>query len=55
LGRTYRIEIPSSKKGVQRFLTPRQINQLADAIHPRYRVLVLMGAYIGCGGASVRD
>jgi integrase len=56
----YRIEIPSSKKGVQRFLTPRQINQLADAIHPRYRVLVLMGAYIGlrwgeCAGLKVQD
>jgi integrase len=30
-----------------RFLTPDEINRLADAIHPRYRALVLTAAYTG--------
>jgi hypothetical protein len=39
----YRIELPAAKKGMQRFLAPEQINRLAEAIMPRYRVLVLVG------------
>ena len=44
----------------QRFLTPEQVNRLADAIIPRYRVLVLVGAYLGlrwgeCAGLQFAD
>jgi hypothetical protein len=34
-----------------RFLTPAEVATLADAIAPRYRALVLVGA---CGGAPDR-
>lgn len=56
----YRIELPAPEKGTQRFLTPEQINRLADAIMPRYRVLVLVGAYLGlrwgeCAGLQFAD
>jgi integrase len=56
----YRIELPRAEKGAQRFLTPRQIDGLAEVIDPRYRVLVLMGAYLGprwaeCAGLKVED
>ena len=30
-----------------RFLTPGQVSELADAIEPRYRSFVLVGAYGG--------
>jgi integrase len=56
----YRIELPAPEKGTQRFLTPEQINRLADATMARYRVLVLVGAYLGlrwgeCAGLQFAD
>lgn len=38
---------PLEKKKPQRILTPQEVNALAEAIDPRYRALVLLGAYGG--------
>jgi integrase len=35
------------KREEMRFLTPAEVAALAEAIHPRYRALVLVGAYGG--------
>jgi integrase len=56
----YRIELPPPNKGRQRFLTPEEINRLADAVAPRYRVLILIAAYLGlrwgeCAGLKTED
>jgi len=32
--------------------TPGQVRALADAVPPRYRAMILVAAYGGCGGAS---
>lgn len=40
-------ELPKVERGEQRFLTPEQVSALASAIDPRYRPLVLIGAYGG--------
>ena len=39
--------LPKIERSEMRFLSPAEINQLAEAIHPRYRALVLTGAYSG--------
>ncbi len=41
------ISLPKIEHSEMRFLTPREIHKLADAIDPRYRALVLIGAYGG--------
>jgi integrase len=56
----YRIELPPPTRGVQRFLTPEEINTLADAVPPRYRVLILTASYLGlrwgeCAGLKAED
>lgn len=49
LGRnvTEQTDLPTIERKEQRFLTPVEANRLADAIDPRYRPLVLVGAYGG--------
>lgn len=42
-----RLDLPRLERGEPRFLTPGQVDQLADAIHPRYRALIVLGAYGG--------
>lgn len=42
-----RVPLPRIERDEQRFLRPEEIARLADAIHPRYRALVLVGAYGG--------
>jgi integrase len=42
-----RVPLPKVEREEMRFLTPAQVATLADAIVPRYRVLVLVGAYGG--------
>ena len=44
---TFKIELPPVTKGNQRFLAPGEIKRLVDAIHPRFRALVLMAALTG--------
>ncbi len=39
--------LPTIERTEMRFLAPEEITRLADAIHPRYRALVLTGAYSG--------
>ena len=39
--------LPKRERTEMRFLAPDEITQLADAIHPRYRALVLTAAYSG--------
>ena len=42
-----RVPVPRIEREEMRYLTPTQVNQVADAIDPRYRGLVLLGAYGG--------
>ena len=42
-----RVPLPKVEREEMRFLTPAQVATLADAIAPRYRALVLVGAYGG--------
>jgi hypothetical protein len=42
-----RVPLPKDEREEMRFLTPAQVATLADAIRPRYRALVLVGAYGG--------
>lgn len=41
------VQLPANETAEMRFLSPVEIQQLADAIHPRFRALVLTGAYTG--------
>jgi integrase len=41
------VQLPRVERQEMRFLTPRQISELADAIDPRHRGFVLVGAYGG--------
>src|SRR5690606_10064078 len=41
------IKLPKDVKEEMRFLSAEEVEQLADAIDPRYRALVLTGAYAG--------
>lgn len=41
------IQLPADNTAEMRFLSPTEIHDLADAIHPRFRTLVLTGAYTG--------
>jgi len=42
-----RVPLPRVEREEMRFLTPEQVATLAESIHPRYRALVLVGAYGG--------
>ena len=42
-----RVPVPRIEREEMRYLTPTQVNQVADAIDSRYRGLVLLGAYGG--------
>ncbi|MHB1509605.1 MAG: tyrosine-type recombinase/integrase [Acidimicrobiales bacterium] len=42
-----RVPLPKIERQEMRFLSPEQVRDLADAIAPRYRALVLVGAYTG--------
>lgn len=42
-----RVPLPKVEREEMRFLNPVQVAELADAIHARYRALVLVGAYGG--------
>ena len=42
-----RVPLPKVEREEMRFLTPAEVATLADAIQPRYRALVLVGAYGG--------
>ncbi len=44
---TARVKLPKIEHHEMRFLTPAEVATLADAIDPRYRALVLVGAYCG--------
>jgi integrase len=41
------IPLPRQDRGEIHFLTPEDVARLADSIHPRYRALVLVGAFGG--------
>jgi integrase len=41
------VRLPKVEREEMRFLTPAEVARLADAINPRYRALVLVGAYGG--------
>jgi integrase len=41
------VQLPASDTAEMRFLSPTEIQELADAINPRFRALVLTGAYTG--------
>jgi integrase len=41
------VPLPKIEREEMRFLTPAEIVDLAEAIHPRYRALVFVGAYGG--------
>lgn len=41
------VQLPANETAEMRFLSPAEIQQLGDAINPRYRALVLTGAYTG--------
>jgi integrase len=41
------VRLPKVEREEMRFLNPAQVARLADAIGPRYRALVLLGAYGG--------
>jgi integrase len=40
-----RVPLPKAEREEMRFLTPAEVATLAEAIRPRYRALVLVGAY----------
>src|SRR5918995_2289332 len=42
-----RVPLPKVEREEMRFLTPAEVATLADAVHARYRALVLVGAYGG--------
>ncbi len=42
-----RLTLPSAVHEEMRFLTPAEVRELAEAMHPRYRAFVLTGAYGG--------
>lgn len=42
-----RVDLPHIEREEMRFLTPGEVVQLADAIDPRYRAFVVVGAYCG--------
>lgn len=44
---TDRVKLPRIERREMRFLTPGEVATLADSIDPRYRALVLTGAYCG--------
>lgn len=41
------IDLPKAEPEEMRFLTPAEVVALADAIHPRYRAMILVAAYGG--------
>lgn len=41
------VDLPKLEREEMRFLTPGEVGDLADAMDPRYRALVLVGAYGG--------
>src|SRR4030095_2453203 len=41
------VPLPKIEPEEMRFLTPTEIDHLAKVIHPRYRALVVVGAYGG--------
>lgn len=41
------VQLPANDNAEMRFLSPAEIQQLADGINPRFRALVLAGAYTG--------
>ena len=41
------VQLPANETAEMRFLSPSEIQELADAINPRFRALVLTGAYTG--------
>jgi len=41
------VQLPANDTAEMRFLSPTEIQELADAINPRFRALVLTGAYTG--------
>jgi integrase len=41
------VQLPANDTAEMRFLSPADVQQLADAIHPRFRALVFTGAYTG--------
>jgi integrase len=43
----HRVPLPRVERDETRFLTPAEVHALADTIDPRYRALVLLGAYSG--------
>ena len=42
------VNLPKIRDTERRFLSPTEITDLADTIHPRYRALVITAAYTGC-------
>jgi integrase len=42
-----RVKTPSTERRAIRILSVEQVEALADAFDPRYRVMVLLGAYAG--------
>jgi len=42
------VNLPKIHDTEKRFLSPTEIGNLADTIHPRYRALVITAAYTGC-------
>ncbi len=44
---TYGVEAPKEPKKRPEFFTPEEVHQIAEAIDPHYRVLVLAAAYTG--------
>jgi integrase len=42
-----RVPLPDAEHDEMRFITPAEVKTLADVIDPRYRALVLVGAYGG--------
>lgn len=42
-----RVSLPAKSNEEMRFLTPAQVGELAEVIHPRFRALVLLAAYGG--------
>ena len=43
----HKVKLPRIERDEMRFLTPEEVARLADAIHPRYRALVFVGAWSG--------